>query len=99
MALRCPVCKADNTTGPTCRRCKADLSLVFALEDHRAVALSEAKDALDERQYAEAHSAALRADHLRRDEVSNRLVALTAILCGDHAQAWRRWGERVVSNS
>ena len=26
MALRCPVCKADNTQGPACRRCKADLT-------------------------------------------------------------------------
>lgn len=95
MAIRCPVCKAENTDGPNCRRCKADLSLVFALEDQRSAALSEAKDALDERHYAEAHTAALWADHLRRDEVSSRLVALTALLSGDHAQAWRVWGEQV----
>ena len=36
MALRCPVCKAENAQGPNCRRCKADLSLLFALEDRRA---------------------------------------------------------------
>ena len=93
MAIRCPVCKAENASGPTCRRCKADLSLVFALEDQRWGALSEAHDALDERRYPDAHNAALRADHLRRDEASGRLVALTALLCGDHAQAWRRWKE------
>ena len=94
MAIRCPVCKADNTTGPNCRRCKADLSLVFALEDQRAFALGEARAALAERRYPQAHAGALRADHLRRDEASQNLVALTALLCGDHAQAWRLWGER-----
>ena len=30
--IRCPVCKAENSQGPTCRRCKADLSLLFRLE-------------------------------------------------------------------
>lgn len=30
MTVRCPVCKASGNTTPTCRRCKADLALVFA---------------------------------------------------------------------
>ena len=93
MTIRCPLCKADNTTGPSCRRCKADLSLVFALEDQRQAALGEARAALAERYYAEAHAAALKADHLRRDEESGKLVALTALLCRDYTQAWRRWEE------
>ncbi len=29
--LSCPVCKAENAQGPFCRRCKADLSLLFSL--------------------------------------------------------------------
>jgi hypothetical protein len=96
MAIRCPVCKADNTSGPTCRRCKADLSLLFALEDQREDATRAASAALVERRYAEAHRAGLRADHLRRDEASRRLVALTALLCGDHALAWRERGDRTA---
>ena len=28
----CPCCKANNDSGPACRRCKADLSLLFAFE-------------------------------------------------------------------
>ena len=34
--MQCPVCKADNAQGPLCRRCKADLSLLFRLEARRA---------------------------------------------------------------
>ena len=96
MAIRCPVCKADNPSGPTCRRCKADLSLVFALEEQRDDATRAARAALAGTRYAEAHRAALRADHLRRDETSRRLVALTALLCGDHALAWRERGDRTA---
>src|SRR5262249_17865113 len=33
--MRCPVCKAENAQGPACRRCKADLSLLFAVEARR----------------------------------------------------------------
>ena len=33
--MRCPVCKADNLETPQCRRCKADLSLLVAVERRR----------------------------------------------------------------
>jgi hypothetical protein len=89
MAIRCPVCKAENATGPTCRRCKADLSLVFALEEQREWAMSAARNALVAGRYEEAQRAALWADHVRRDEASRRLVALAALLRRDHALAWR----------
>ena len=35
MNLRCPVCRAENTTGPACRRCRADLTLLIAVEARR----------------------------------------------------------------
>ena len=92
MAIRCPVCKAENATGPACRRCKADLSLVFALEEQRENALSAARSALVAGRYDEARRAALWADHARRDEESRRLLALTALLRRDHAGAWRERG-------
>lgn len=88
--LRCPVCKADNGQGPACRRCKADLSLLFALEEQRDHALAEARSALSA-DPAQALREALRADHLRRDEVSRRLVAVAALLCRDFALAWRTY--------
>ena len=40
--MRCPVCKADNAQGLQCRRCKADLALLFQLEEQRARALEQA---------------------------------------------------------
>lgn len=92
MALRCPVCKAENVAGPACRRCKADLTLVFALEEQRTAALADARIALREGRLREAHAAALRADGLRRDGESCRLAALTALLCRDFGLAWRLRG-------
>lgn len=42
--ITCPACRADNAQGPNCRRCKADLSMLFSLqhehESHLAAAVS-----------------------------------------------------------
>jgi methylphosphotriester-DNA--protein-cysteine methyltransferase len=89
MPLRCPVCKAENTQGPACRRCKADLSMLFALDEKRAQALATARAALAERRWEEARTAAKMADHLRHDDESKELVAVTALVCGDFHEAWR----------
>ena len=43
--ISCPVCRADNDAGPTCRRCKADLVLLFELAARRAAALRLAAQA------------------------------------------------------
>ena len=37
--MKCPVCRAENDQGPQCRRCKADLALLFTLADQRRSAL------------------------------------------------------------
>jgi hypothetical protein len=89
MVPRCPVCKADNSQGPACRRCKADLSLVFALEERRARALAEARACLAAGRREEARTLAVTADHLRHDEEAQRLLALTALACGDFHEALR----------
>jgi hypothetical protein len=91
MLLRCPVCKADNAAGPACRRCKADLSLLFALEQRREGLLTEARAAVAAQAGRLALLAALEADSLRRDEESLRLVALAALLCRDFHLAWRTY--------
>lgn len=98
MAVRCPVCKAENSAGPTCRRCKADLTFVFTLEEKREAVLARARWALGQRQYSDAHAKALLAHHLRGDEPSRQLVAITALLLGDHAMAWR-FREAITSSS
>src|SRR5688572_9104619 len=94
--LRCPVCKADNSQGPTCRRCRADLSLLFTLEEQREHAMAEARATLADAP-ARALREALRADQLRSDDASRRLVAVAAMLCRDFALAWRTYA--LVSRS
>jgi hypothetical protein len=89
MVLRCPVCKAENTQGSNCRRCKADLSMLFALERKRAGVIAEARAALAEGHWSEAAAQARIADHLRHDEETRELLAVTALICGDFHEAWR----------
>jgi hypothetical protein len=87
MALRCPVCKADNAQGPLCRRCKADLSLLFALEEQRQQALADARRAAATGDWHSFRQWAARADMLRRDDETRRLLAVAHLLHGDFAEA------------
>ena len=94
MALRCPVCKADNTQGPSCRRCKADLSLLFALEEQRRQALAEAHRAAAAGNRHSFLVWAERADTLRRDDESRRLLAVAHFLHRNFAEALQAAGVR-----
>ena len=96
--MRCPVCKADNNEGPACRRCKADLSLLFLLEEQRANALIRARRALAEGHLDEALDEAERARGLRAGPDAHRLIAVIYLLLRDFEQAWTwyrisRWTE------
>ncbi len=87
--MRCPVCRAENAQGPQCRRCRADLSLLFALEDQRGRLLATAA-VCAARGYGEATARlAEQAHQLRRGPDSARLLALGRLLQGDFAAAWR----------
>lgn len=92
MALRCPVCKADNTQGPLCRRCKADLSLLFALEDQRQQALIEARRAAATGDWPAFRQKVEQADSLRRDDETKRLLALAHLLHRDPGGVLRAAG-------
>jgi hypothetical protein len=87
--MRCPVCKADNLQGPQCRRCKADLSLLFALEEQRRRTLASARRCLERNDWEEAAQCAKTADWLRSDEESRRLAAVVHLLGRDFPAAWR----------
>jgi hypothetical protein len=87
--ISCPLCKAENAQGPACRRCKADLSMLFRLEEQRAWTFAEAQRLLAAGRVAEANSWAQMADWLRSDEESLRLFALTRLLTRDFHGAWR----------
>jgi hypothetical protein len=85
--MQCPVCKADNAQGPLCRRCKADLALLFRLEACRERSLAEARGCLREGRWPDAVSLALRANRLRADAESRSLVAVSSLFVGAFAQA------------
>jgi hypothetical protein len=89
MSLRCPVCKAENTEGPWCRRCKADLSLLFALEEQRRAAFEAARVAASRGDRDGFLSAAEHADTLRSNDESRRLLAVARLLHGNFAGAVR----------
>jgi hypothetical protein len=86
--MRCPVCKADNSRGPQCRRCKADLAPLFDLEAARRARLDAAREHLARGRPPDALAAAAEADWLRRDAESQRLLAVARLLNRDFAGAW-----------
>ena len=86
--MRCPVCKADNLETPQCRRCKADLSLLFELEERRRHLLDQARQRLVDGRAAEAVDLGFEAEDLQQDEESSRLLAVAHLLNRDYAEAW-----------
>lgn len=87
--MRCPVCKADNPWDTQCRRCKADLSLLFALEEQRHRTLAEARRCLRRGEWQTALEHAQTANRLRSDEDSRQLLAMVYLLGRDFLAAWR----------
>src|SRR5581483_6013301 len=87
--MRCPVCKAENSQGPQCRRCKADLSLLFALEEKRNRSLAEARRCLSRGEWQAAVEHAEMANWLRGDEDSRQLAAVAHLFARDFDTAWR----------
>jgi hypothetical protein len=89
--MRCPVCRAENTSGAQCRRCRADLSLLFALEDQRAHLLAAAQAAISCAEGGEALRLAEAARQLRDGGDVGRLRALGHLLQRDFAGAWQTY--------
>jgi hypothetical protein len=87
--MQCPACKAENAQGPLCRRCKADLSLLFRLESQRDWALNASRSSLRNGDLVEAGRLAVHADWLRTDTESTRLIAVVAVLSRDFDRAFR----------
>lgn len=85
--LSCPCCRAANDTGPACRRCKADLSLLFAVADRRGFLVSEARKLAAKGKFAEALRSLEEAAALRAGDDVRRLSAAVRLLAGDYAAA------------
>jgi hypothetical protein len=91
MPIPCPCCRASNDTGPACRRCKADLSLLFAVEADRAARVESARRLVAEGRHADAAAALAQADQSRRTDEAARLRAAVLLLAGDFPAALRAY--------
>ncbi|MCI0461349.1 MAG: hypothetical protein L0Z62_30745 [Gemmataceae bacterium] len=86
--MRCPVCRADVEQGPNCRRCRADLSLLFTLQEQRSRALATAYWYASQAQWPRALAIAEGVQALQWDEEAQRLLAVGYLMQGDFARAW-----------
>jgi hypothetical protein len=87
--MKCPVCRADNDEKPACRRCKADLTLMWAVEERRGGFLRAAHNCLRLGQYEQALDHLGRVRELRQGADADRLMALVNMMAGDFAEALR----------
>lgn len=85
--MRCPVCRAEVEQGPACRRCRADLSLLFALEAQRQRVLREAARALVTGQTRRAEALTEGAEALRKGPDGRRIRAVCRLLRRDFRSA------------
>src|SRR5689334_14157205 len=85
--ITCPCCRAANDVGPNCRRCKADLSLLFAVADRRGFLVSEARKFAARGKFAEAVRSLEEAAALRAGDDVRRLTAAVRLLAGQYAAA------------
>ncbi len=90
--LRCPVCRAENDRGPTCRRCRADLGLLFRLEDQRRGLVERARNELSQGRATEALALLDAAQALRRGDDVRRLRAVAHLLRRDFGRAFAACG-------
>jgi hypothetical protein len=87
MILQCPVCRAENTSGPVCRRCRADLSLLAAVEARRTFHVDRVHAAIREGRLDAAGTELMRAAALRTGPDVRRLKACLDLLYGDFTAA------------
>ena len=90
MPVPCPCCKASNDAPPACRRCKADLSLLWQVEDDRAAAVDAARAFAEDGRFAEAAAELGWAAQLRRSPDVLRLRAAALLLARDFPGAAAR---------
>ena len=84
--LRCPVCRAE-TAGPVCRRCRADLGLMEAVEARREFHISSATAAMAGEQFDTALVKLDAAEQLREGADIRRQRACAYLLAGDFEAA------------
>jgi hypothetical protein len=93
--MQCPVCRAANDQGPQCRRCRADLTLLFGLEGQRRQLLNMVRQELVRGGGGTALEYARRVDGLRCDKESRRVLAVCHLLQRNFGEAWRLYQKNV----
>ncbi len=86
--MQCPVCKAENSQGPHCRRCRADLALLFSLEEERTRLLARVKGYVRQNQGQKLKALVDRLD-LGHDQQALRWRALSHLLNRNFPLAWQ----------
>ena len=86
MTIACPACRAENSDR-VCRRCRADLSLIWDLEAQRQRLLADACDALRRHDSSRAIDIAQSARHLRDGPDAARLIACANLIRGKFYRA------------
>lgn len=101
--MRCPVCKATVEQSPQCRRCRADLSMLFAVERQAGAKRDEALRLAAQGRDDEAVRMAQRAAELHRTEETGGLLAALHLRRRDFAAAWAAYqaltGERAADST
>jgi hypothetical protein len=87
--MRCPVCRAENDRGPSCRRCRADLTLLFELNARRRRAVEWARAELGRGRPEQALALIKEAEALRRGNDIRQLRAVACLLRRDFEGAWQ----------
>ena len=87
MTIACPCCRASNET-PVCRRCRADLSLLAAIEARREYLLSAARMKLARGE--DARPMIEEAASLRNGSDAAQLRAVAALMRGEYAAVLAR---------
>jgi hypothetical protein len=77
--------------GPQCRRCKADLSLLFAVEQQARALREEALQVAAQGRDDEALRIAERAASLHHSTEESQLLALLYLRQRDFARAWQEY--------
>lgn len=90
MTLTCPCCRASNETA-TCRRCKADLSLIAAVEERRAYHLTLARRFATDLKCSDALAHVDLASQLRAADDTRQLRAALLLLNGQFDRALKTY--------
>lgn len=89
--IACPCCRAANDIGPNCRRCSADLSLLFQLEANRAAFLQAAESCIARDAISDALQWLSKAEALRTGEDLHRLRAMANLANLDFQTAFDQY--------